>query len=765
MSRNLSPLRLHGPWIALLLFLTILVLGAPLFSDSQILSAKGNDIFLQYFHSRSFGFGELAKGNIPFWNPYLYCGVPFMADFQSALLYPPNLIFLFLPIVVALNWSIAIHVFILGIAMYAWSTWRGIQRPAAFLAAATAILGGPFFLHIYAGHLSNICTMAWAPLVFLGIDGWLAKRHIKWLLLSAAAVTLQIYAGHPQYVYYTALVAGIYSIVFLIGSRRAFAAAMGLLAIYPLAILLGAAQLLPGYYAATESVRSSGLYLDYAAMFSLPPENLITSIAPWFFGNMQSVAYWGRGLLWEMSLYSGIGSLILGLHGLLHFKKSDRIRLGILLAATLLLALGAHTPLYKFLYTILPGFSTFRGTSKFIFFFGMFVSLLAGTGFDHLLRKDFPTRRIIFVWLGLGILLLVVGFSISHSAPWWSSTFQTFSHSKEGYLHQHVSEPNQILSLARLLSAHSLEIAGLWFIALTALLLTSNRWRWSVWIIGAVCILDLFIFAKSSVESFSKKEVTYPDMAKFLEQNPGDYRTINLFNPDASISLRTESLWGYDPSVLKRYAEFLFFTQGLDPNQASQYLEIHGSHPLLSLLRTHFILPNDKGVYNMPGTTQPYPHFFVVSSYKVIPKRDAIFTTLNELSFDPKSEVILESEPDPKPGDHAAKGTVDIIDSSNDHWTLDINTDQPVILVMTDAYSKDWHANALPGSAQKHYNILPADYTLRSIPLSAGHHLIRIEYIPSGFYFGIVVTLVTLAALASFIFIPSLRKQFLFAKL
>ena len=45
--------------------------------------------------------------------------------------------------------------------------------------------------------------------------------------------------------------------------------------------------------------------------------------------------------------------------------------------------------------------------------------------------------------------------------------------------------------------------------------------------------------------------------------------------------------------------------------------------------------------------------------------------------------------------------------------------DAVAVLLVTDAYAKGWRARALPGSAQATYDVLPADYTLRGIPLAA----------------------------------------------
>ena len=170
--------KLHGLALLVLFALAIGSLGSPLFSGDRILSSASADVAAQFLYTRGFGFTEMAGGNFPLWNPYFYGGAPFLGDFQSALLYPLNFIFLILPIPVAINWSFALHVFLLGATTYAWAVaGRGLKPLAAFVAGAACMFCAPFFLHIEAGHLSNVCSMAWIPLVFLGIDGWLQRRH------------------------------------------------------------------------------------------------------------------------------------------------------------------------------------------------------------------------------------------------------------------------------------------------------------------------------------------------------------------------------------------------------------------------------------------------------------------------------------------------------------------------------------------------------------------------------------------------------------
>jgi hypothetical protein len=67
-------------------------------------------------------------------------------------------------------------------------------------------------------------------------------------------------------------------------------------------------------------------------------------------------------------------------------------------------------------------------------------------------------------------------------------------------------------------------------------------------------------------------------------------------------------------------------------------------------------------------------------------------------------------------------------------------------LLITDEYAASWHAVSLPGSTQPHYDLLPANYVLRAVPLAAGHHLLRVEYRPVAFTIGKWLSLISMIA-------------------
>src|SRR5208283_4452112 len=169
------------------------------------------DISSQFLGWREFGFTQLGHGNLALWNPYIYSGAPYFGGFQSALLYPPNFLYLLLSLPKAINWGIALHVFLMGVFMYLWVSYRGLHPFACILSSILIMFCGAHFLHVYAGHLSNLCTMVWTPLIFLSIDIIFTEQSFGGCLLGIFAVTMSILAGHPQYVFYTAITVAIYS--------------------------------------------------------------------------------------------------------------------------------------------------------------------------------------------------------------------------------------------------------------------------------------------------------------------------------------------------------------------------------------------------------------------------------------------------------------------------------------------------------------------------------------------------------------------------
>jgi hypothetical protein len=227
-------------------------------------------------------------------------------------------------------------------------------------------------------------------------------------------------------------------------------------------------------------------------------------------------------------------------------------------------------------------------------------------------------------------------------------------------------------------------------------------------------------------------------LIQFLAQHPGDYRIANTHNPNSALSLRIHDLWGNDPNVLLRYAQFMAPTAGLDPDKATQYLPFRGLHPWHAMVRCQFafVQAGDGKIDVHKAQVPPLDRLHLIRNYRVLTTRDEMFAAMNAPTFDPRSEVILETEPNPIPASGGTNDEVKLLESGADYLSVEASLTAPAILLITDNYAKGWRVRSVGPPAQPEYRILPANYFLRAIPLAAGHHRIRVEYVPAGFVIG-----------------------------
>lgn len=722
-----------------------------LFSPEWTVSDFGKDVQTLSYYTYQKAQEGFARGEIITWNPYIYGGTPAVGAFQYALLYPPHWISSLMPVSQSINWMIFGHLCLGGICMYAWVHFRGLRPAAACLAGMIFMLSGPMSARLAVGHTTPIYTIAWIPLVFLGIDGWVRHRRWIWIVLAALAAAAQMYAGFPQLFYNTALVAGLYSLCELWFSKQKLKTAAGLLAIYPLAALLAAAELLPGYLLTAETARAGGITLDYAASGSITPEKLWLVLFPRLFGGFGDMAWWGNHFIYEVIIYCGLGGLLLAIIGWLGFGIGRKVQFAVLLVFLLMIAMGTNTPLFGFMREYVPMFSSFRHMGRFGPFIVLFIALLAGYGFDRL-QQGVKVRHVLPAAMALmGLLALALGLALNAGdlddlfSTWVQNTIKT-----PGYVRAVDFENPLWWQAARACSAYALLSSGVLMLLFGGLFFIKND-RWRPRLIWLLVVVDLMVFAWPQARFFRTSATEYPGLARFLNEHPSDYRNLNLINKDANMLLKAEGLWGYDPILLKRYAEFIAVSQGIHPDKANMDMPVVQNSYLFKLLRGRYaFVPTNQGIRIMTLHEDVLPRFLVVPDYRVMTNRDEILKTLNNPNFDFRQQVILETDPGLLRPAMAARppSLVTILSSSDSRWEVEVSTLTPGVLLMTDSYAKGWRAKALPGSVQQHYELLPANYAVRGIPLTVpGKHLIEIKYTPPGLALGVAITITTFVTL------------------
>lgn len=383
---------------ALLLGLSLWAFRATVFTNRVLGRGDALTYFTPYWAYRA---EALRAGRLPLWNPYLFLGVPFLANPQAAVLYPLHWPLIWMRPERALVWSLVIHTWLAGCFTYALGRrWR-IGRWGALTAASIYMLGGHLAGH--AGQINQVNVLAWFPLAALLQDrmAFSQTRSARWQGLAglAAVVALQLVAGHTQATYISCAGLGMLTLAGTLWdslSRRcpwrqtlgALAMRLGLLALaMMLAALVAAAQLLPTLELTRLSLRAGGLGYLEAIAFSLHPRWLLLAFLPPY--ALQPEAALGTPIFGEYLAYASVVGLALASIGLLARERGRaRVQMAALAGGGIALALGGYTPLYFILYKLIPGFNLFRVPPRWLAWYALGIALLAGMGVDHLGRGE-----------------------------------------------------------------------------------------------------------------------------------------------------------------------------------------------------------------------------------------------------------------------------------------------------------------------------------------------------------------------------------------
>jgi len=410
--RSLFKLPLWPIWLApLVLLAPVYLTGKALFWGTPL---------LQFGPWWSYAWQTLLAGHLPLWDPLLGMGSPLLANYQSALLYPPNGLYLALYALTGaplMAWGMAlnaaIHLAWAGAGMAA------IARRLGLGVLAQAVCGLAFGLSGYLvarlGFLSITATAAWLPWVLC----YLTPRPGEPLsvrrdyLKLAFCLAMLLLAGHAQTAWYTLLLAGLWAGFWagfssrlpseatemtlrgarLAGLRRVLETWLWLGLALALAVGICAIQLLPTAEYLAQSQRAAAVDYDYALNYSFWPWHLLTLFAPGIFGSPASGDYWGFSNYWEDAFYIGLLPMLMAIGALLgslrRKARVDRPRryltwfLAGLIGLSLVLALGKNTPVFPWLYRNIPTFAMFQAPARWLIWSVFALALLAGMGVEH----------------------------------------------------------------------------------------------------------------------------------------------------------------------------------------------------------------------------------------------------------------------------------------------------------------------------------------------------------------------------------------------
>ncbi|MGE5530945.1 MAG: hypothetical protein ACM3VW_02350, partial [Bacteroidota bacterium] len=126
------------------------------------------DSMAQFYPWRVLLHNAGKQGQLPLWNPYQFCGYPFVGNGQSAMFYPPNWLYFLIHPRIGMGLSAALHFFLGSLFVFGLARiWRLSTIPATFAAIAFAY-GGFMVTWIELPTLVN--SLIWLPLAWWGIE-------------------------------------------------------------------------------------------------------------------------------------------------------------------------------------------------------------------------------------------------------------------------------------------------------------------------------------------------------------------------------------------------------------------------------------------------------------------------------------------------------------------------------------------------------------------------------------------------------------------
>jgi len=284
-----------------------------------------------------------------------------------------------------------------------------------------------------------------------------------------------------------------------------------------------------------------------------------------------------------------------------------------------------------------------------------------------------------------------------------------------------------------------------------AMFWASGRNRCWAAALAALALIDLVCYARSTVTTFDPQISRPAMMANWFATHPGDYRILQqTFGFNSVMAFNQYDVWGYDPAVVRRYAQLLLAIEKQDANAPLTNAPFTYPGPGLRLVRCKYMFGDLGGRVVVAEMSDPLPHALLVHRVRRITERDIIFGALLSPSFDGRHEVVLENAPNIQPMPARNPGVVSAVWKDSDTLEVSASTASPAILLITDTYSRFWNVHPLAGCSQPEYSVMPGDYALIAIPLREGRHHFLLNYCPPIYRAGLYISL---AALALFTFL------------
>ena len=707
------------------------------------------DIITQIYPWKQLVVESWKDGYVPRWNPYQFAGNPLLANTQSAVLSPFNLLFFILPFIDAWSMMILLQPLLAGLFTYLFARSIGMTKSGAVISSLSFMFCG--FIVTWMAYGTLGFAALYLPLLLFGVERMFrtdktnkTNRSGNFFLI-AFSIALSIFSGHFQTSVYVLGVGAVYGawlifISFRRGDAHRFTNASYIAVAFTSGIILSFPQVFPSMNFYAQSLRSE---LFGRGGEVVPIQYLVTLMAPDFYGNPVTRNDW-FGHYAEWSGFAGVVPLILAGISCIGYRYGKRTLFFIILFFMTIVSAYSQTINNMLVSLQVPVLST-SAASRIIVISSFSIAILAGNGLDivtkywSMYKKPEETVRI--KWIVYSVFTIC--------AFLWATILigNIFFMSEATTDQLHVARRNFILP--------SLLATGT-----VLLIVLAPKVRRLLPIVVIILIgmtaFDMLRFSGKWMP-FDERKFVYPQtgVLEYLNQNSGYHRVFSNFKNPAFGTSGLYGLEGYDPLYITRYAELVAFSaDGIqrEPERSVVQISVNGIYTqrLFDMTGVKYIAHakgDARNVWAYPFWEYPehygdavfsddyyevyenrnvYPRAYLVYDYAVVSDDAGLLSRVFDESVDLKKTVLLEKQPS-----ITAQGcaefdptAVDIKTYRSNEVLIHVSAPCDAMLVLSDAYYPGW--DVYVGSEKK--EILRANYTFRAVPVPKGESDVTFIY-------------------------------------
>jgi hypothetical protein len=703
-------------------------------------------------------------GHVPLWDTRGFAGRPLCGNPQGGLFYPPAWLAWWVASPAAPGWLTVAHLLWAGLGVYKLSRSLGTGRWAATVAAGV-YQASPFLLaQTFEGHYAHVWSSCWYPWAF-----WSFLRSRAGARSGAALMpvilALTYLTGHPQEWLLLALALAVWSIVDIVilvrdrGLRPALERTFRFGGAIALSVGFVAIEIAPELavrpWLLQNRLRLTGVPMS--RRYDLSAIHGFQLLSPTALGGPAD--YFGDDNYWETVFSIGFAPLVLAVIAMMHHGRSRR--LGgwlLLLGVSTWFAGGRNLGLYPLLYSVVPGMSWFRVPGRALFLSTLSGAVLSGVGVD-VLRRGLRDRQ---AWRArakiLGFLMLAVFvFLLAFQAAGGSQIL-----------------PRPALAAQRVLHDPRFWLAATGLSTLMAMACVGKRERWRD---AAGRLTGLLALGELGWAGFALVQVAPPE--KFLGPDPAGCTINRLAESDhAAGSVRIKARDSF-------YGDLQAAAAGLEKTNINDVFQIDHAARLYEPLYRATGRPHphetalamrqpvevfDRGVrqaifdrmsvnylvsdryerdpgwplivdgrmgatsYTVARNPTALPRAYVVPRATVVTEPPPFILSLFT-ELDSHRSVIMDSDPlaAAASGPRQPFTPAGWISLDPDHPVLQVTTEAPGLLVVTDTWMPGWTAQV----DNQVVPILRGNVAQRVIPIFwGGNHTIIMSYRPPGLVLG-----------------------------